>query len=390
MYFTVESYVELRVEIYESFEELKYRLFKMFSFPSELLPRMAFYEVVETPMLFDETFIEEFVRVSDFLTAWEVRKQKDLETHTSEEALISKLYLKFRYYLIGNDPKSILYKIEKCFLVSEFFRLIYSDKVRLKSEDFVRAIAMLILMRSSSVSQDQIGRLVSDVRAALKLYGNVSNYSVKINYKQVLAEIKIFENEKPAMLKNMLIGMLQQTPAYRTQFFRVSMLAETIKRYFLPVNTFLLIGPDGIQFANCHMTKVYLNSPLERIRQVLLNDSTVHIVFNTEEKGLAELASQNGGDQNTNTLQGEQTNEENSFVRYMTFSFTANQATVIYQTIQNYISLQMNGLYKVTKMESNRLYVDVDKLDITEEVVKLMESERKAIHNVNRFFKKEL
>lgn len=386
VYFTVESYVELMAELYESFEELKYRLFRIFGFPNELLANFGFYEVTETPMLLDEAFVEDFVRVSDVLATWELRRQRDVKDGQEENHHQSKLYFRMRYFLNVEESKSIFRKIEKCFLIADFFRLIYSNKIRVSVETFVRSLAMLIRMKYVLVGPEDLASLVNDAKRVLKLYGSNSNNAVRVSYKLVMLELRSLEAEKPYSLKNYLVDIMKTTDSYRTQCFRVAMTPETIKRHFIPLSVYLLLGPSGISFTDPKLNQLR-TSGFESVRQVLLSNDKVSIVFNIQER---PNGYQMELERTSSSGQSESMEEVDDFISYVTFTFTANQAAVIYQTIQNYISLKMTGLYRTSKIESKRLYVDADKLEVTEEQVKIMAADNKSIYNVNRFFKKEI
>jgi len=386
IYFTVESFVDLMVEVYESFEEVKYRLFRLFGFPNEMLPHIGFYEVTEAPMLLDEAFVEDFVRVSDVLATWALRRQRDVKEGRHEADTHSKIYFRFRYFLNVEDPTSIFRKIEKCFLIADFFRLIYSNKIKVSIETFVRALAILIRMKYVLVGPEDLANLVNDAKRVLKLYGNNSNNAIRVSYKQILAELRSLEAEKPYSLKNYIIDIMKTTDSYRTQLFRVAMTSETIKRHFVPLNVYLMIGPAGITFTDPKLSQIRTNG-FESVRQVLLSNDRVSVVFNIQERRHGLQVEQ---DVTSSSGHSESMDEGDDIVTYITFSFTANQAAVIYQTIQNYISLQMNGLYRTNKIASTRLHVDTDKMDITEEQVRLLAADNRSMYNVNRFFKKEI
>lgn len=374
------------VEVYESLEEVKYRLFKLFGFPNELLPNLGFYEVVESEQLMDEAFVEDFVRVSDVLATWELRRQRDLKEGRIETYHQSKLYFRFRYYLNVEEPKSIFRKIEKCFLIADFFRLAYSNRIKISPETFVRALAILIRMRYVVVGPDNLSALVGDAKKYLQLYGTNAGHNVRISYKLVLAELRGLEAEKHFSLKNYVIDIFKTTDSYRTQTFRVSMAPETVRRHFVPLNVFLMVGPAGITFTDTRLNQLRTSS-FDSVRQVLLNEGKVAVVFNIQERrgGLQteqEVTSSSG--------QSESLDEPEDYVSYVTFTFAANQATTIYQTIQNYISLQMTGLYKASKIDSMRVYLDAGKLEVTPEQVQAIAAGNKSVYNVNRFFKKEV
>lgn len=66
------KYVDMACELYEPFEELKGRLFKLFGVPADLFMYLGFFELQETEKYFDEAFIEDFVRISDVLGSMEL------------------------------------------------------------------------------------------------------------------------------------------------------------------------------------------------------------------------------------------------------------------------------------------------------------------------------
>lgn len=382
IYFTQEKFLELKVELYENFEEIKYRVFKLFSFPSELLPHLGFYEVVESNLMFDETFIEEFVRVVDVLATWDVKKTRQ-ESQTIDNKIVStKIFFKFRYYLRTDDSSLILRKIEKCFLIAEFFRLIYCNRIKLSSEEFIRAMAILVRFKYVSIGNEELANLIKDAKEVLHYYGHISNNAIRFTFKQVLSEVKTLEVEKAFSLKNNLVEIMKSTPVYRSQFFRIRMDPDTVMRYFVPINVLLLVSPTGINFLSSKFISLFF-AAYETIRTVLLNADNVHIIFNLEEPKLV------GNKEDNNPAELVEDNKDN-FVKFVTYSFQANQASSVYQTIQNYISLQMNGMYKVSKIKSQRVYLDLDNVKITEQQIKIVTSESQTVYSVNRFFKKDM
>ena len=347
---------------------------------------MGFYEVIETERFFDETFVEDFVRVSDVVASWEIREKKHREEVSFPKLVSTTLFFCFRYYLNTEDSKFILRKIEKCFLIAEFYRLIHSNRVFLNVDAFNQAIAMLLKMRYLQINTDNMANLISETNFCLKLYGGVSNIASKCNYKQVLTQLKVFEFDKPFILKNNLLQMMKNLSCYRSQFFQIKMSLQTIKQQKMEFKMMLMINSNGIAFSNERKVVIY-GCNFDHVRTVLIKNNNIQIVLNAEDKDDSEIEVLPQPNEVSEFYENEQSKDSEKFVKYVRICFTANQASLIYITIQNYISLQLNGMYRASKINTARFHVDVDELKIEKNDLKFLESEAVPLGNANRFNK---
>ena len=374
MHFTPERALELGCELYESLEEVKGRLFRLFAIPKDLLPHMGFYEVLESERHFEETFVEDFVRAADVAAGWELRAQQ-------APLRSARLYFCFRYYLTTEDPSFVLRKVEKCFLVADLLRLLHCNRVPVAIDDFNQVVAMLLRMRRFQVHADEMPRLVPEAREAIRFYGQHSDFCVRSNHRQVLAQLKVFEFDKPFILKNNLLQLMKNLGCYRVQCFEVQMTARTVRQHGMELRMTLLVGPAGLALNNGRKAMLFACN-YDYLRTVLLKEDVVHLVFNTE----ADERGETGGE-GTDQPEEDKSSASEPFVEYLTFSFTACQASSIYVTIQNYISLQLTGMYKAGKINGRRLYADVDQVSVGKEELGQLATQGKRSGRHSRFHK---
>ena len=286
----------MECELYESFEELKFRLFKTLNLPEELLIRIGFYEVNERYEFFDETFIEDFVRVSDVLGSWDLEHQVDLTDKiedTGEKVTITidedpaKIYLRFRYYLEKEVPKTILGKIEKIFNICEMLRLMHVNRINLSIEEVVNVVSIIVRMRNADLSIRNMSSLIADAKYILQLVGKHSRMNIKVSFQQVLVEIKKFDQDTFSILKNYLMDIYKSTLSYRAQNFKVNLETRTIFEYNFPSNVLLLINPTAVILTTSKVNGL-LEIPFQDIRKMLLNKNFLVIILNITQDDFYE------------------------------------------------------------------------------------------------------
>ena len=104
VFFDDEKSIIMPIEIFDTCEQLKQQIFKVFKWKEDLMPFFGFYETKDNIKFKDENFIEDFVRVSDVLASWELAYAArnfmpfgdDVDDDTFDESF--KIYLRPRYY----------------------------------------------------------------------------------------------------------------------------------------------------------------------------------------------------------------------------------------------------------------------------------------------------
>lgn len=376
VYLTPEKYVLMQCELYESFEELKYKIFKTLNFPQELLIHMAFYEVCEQNEFFDETFIENFVRVSDVLGTWELAHMTKITTHQDDDddetAVVSqkpneergKIYLKFRYHLMDSNKSKILQSIEDIFLFSEFYRLLHVNRIAVTPEQFSAAMAVYVKLRNPDTTIKNMSNLIKEARHAIAFYGKFSGYNIKISYELVLNGLANFAGDNFGGMKKFILSIFEGTGAYKAQYFKINFEPESIIQNDFPSNVLLLVNPLELLFTTTKLT-IILALPFTQIR-------TLNIV-----KQVIVL---------TTTIKIDET--ENGQPIFKKYSFRNNQAKTLYKTIVNYINFALNGSFKEPEISFQRPYRDSDKIEISKSEMAVIIDNRRTNHPINRFYKK--
>lgn len=71
IYLTPDKYLQTNFELYDTAEEVKFQIMTFLNVPREYHPYFGLYEIIEYPKYNEETFIEDFVRVSDVVGTFE-------------------------------------------------------------------------------------------------------------------------------------------------------------------------------------------------------------------------------------------------------------------------------------------------------------------------------
>ncbi len=366
----------MQCELYESFEELKYRVFKTLNFPQELLVHMAFYEVYEQNEFFDETFIESFVRISDVVGTWEFahlakinQNQDDEEDEPSSSRTKGpeergKIYLKFRYHLMDSNKSKILQSIEDIFLFSEFYRLLHVNRIVVTAEQFASAMAVYVKLRNPDTTIKNMSNLIKEARHAISFYGKFSGYNIKISYELVLNGLANFAGDNFSGMRKFILSIFEGTGAYKAQYFKVNFEPESIIQNDFPSNVLLLVNPSELLFTTTKLT-VILAIPFSQIR-------TLNIV-----KQVLVL---------TTTIKIDES--ETGQPIFKKYSFRNNQTKTLYKTIVNYITFALNGSFKESEIMYQRPYRDSDRIEISKSEMAVIIDNRRTNHPINRFYKK--
>jgi len=375
VYLTSEKYVLMRCELYDCFEELKYKVFKTLNFPQELLAHMAFYEVYERSEFFDETFIENFVRVSDVLGTWELAHMAKIQHNDEddeESATVNlkaiedrgKIYLKFRYHLLDSNKSKILKSIEDVFLFSEFYRLLHVNRISVSPEQFSMAMAVYVKLRNPDTTIKNMSNLIKEARHAIGFYGKFSGYNIKISYELVLSSLANFAGDSFSGMKKFILGIFEGTGAYKAQYFKINFEPDTIIQNDFPSNVLLLLNPSELLFTTTKRT-IILAIPLTQIRTINIAKQVVIL---------------------TTTIKIDET--ENGQPIFKKYSFRNNQAKTLYKTIVNYITFALNGTFNEPEINFERPYRDSDKIQISKSDMAVIMDQRRTNHPINRFYKK--
>lgn len=71
LYITFNRFLELYIEFFETIEEVKKKALEVLGIPAELHSHFAFYEQLESENFYEETFLNDTLKVTDVLASWE-------------------------------------------------------------------------------------------------------------------------------------------------------------------------------------------------------------------------------------------------------------------------------------------------------------------------------
>jgi hypothetical protein len=351
----------------------------MLNFPEDLLANMAFYEVYEQSDFFDETFIEQFVRISDVVGTWELsdaalnyekiyeEEKNEEEPRSTPQTLIEskgKIYLKFRYYLPKSKNSKTLSSIEDIFLMAEFYRLLYVNRMDISTDQFVQVMSIYTKMRNPDTSIKNMSTLMKEARHAIGFYGNYSGKSVKISYELVLNGIAPFNEDSYSTMKRFVLDIFQSTCSYKAHYYKINFEAQTIIENEFPSNVLLLVTPTDLIFVTTKMVDI-VSIPFSQIRTINIIKNVIVLTTTTK------IEESSGGSP-----------------LFRKYSFRNNQAKSLYQTITNYITMTLNGTIKESEIRFTRPYKDIGGICISKDEMNVIMDHRRTNHQINRFYKK--
>lgn len=384
VYLTHNKFIETCVEVYETFDELKFKVLRFLNFPDDAMPFMGFYEVNETDQFVDENFIEDFVRVSDVLASWEynyfatnssvanAESDNFLSSKNNYSEEKSKVYLRFRYYTQPEESTTLLKEIEDSIALAEIWRLIIVNRILLDKESLYNLIAVYLKMKYPKIGVKYIYALINDIKKALKVFGANSNLNLTATPEKILRRMKDYEGDDVASLKRKLTILVRTNVAYKTQPFMVYFdQDQMLKHDNVSADMIFVIGSDKAFLCKLNMDRV-VNFRFDCLKTIHIHGDLVILIYK-------KLTRVRGDD-------GEYTQKE-EIVQYV---FSCNQTVAIYQTIKNNISISINGFFKNNEVKENFLYKDINPITLNEDTVNRIVNRRVAVENVNRFNKKHI
>ena len=381
IYFDDEKSIEMPVEIYETCEQLKQKIFKVFKWKEDLMPFFALYESKESDQFVDENFVEDFVRVSDVLASWELAYAArnfmpfgdDQDDDTYDESF--KLYLRPRYYQ-PKAPKLAIESIENTFLVCELVRQMRLDRVRLDIKLLTQAVALYCSMKLPETTVHNMVKNVSKIKKLTSylldgnqtqvkrvLFGEGSNEDdgMKENFSEILHMAQDYELERK---KSEFLACFKKVPYYKSQAYKIKFNKSYVMDKDYPPDGILYINPWrlGIVYPDFRHLKRFL---FDDIKSVSVYKRNVVLIIN----------------RNIEDINDNDKNEK--------FVFEANQAENIYKAIQNYVSIRINGYYKEPEIKYDKVYEDDEDMVLDFELLDHLLDPGFALDNTNRFFKKK-
>ena len=385
VYLTHEKFIETNVEIYETFDELKFKILKFLNFPEELTPFMGFYEANETDQFIDENFIEDFVRVSDVLASWEYNyfatnaqgtaneSENFLSSKNNYTDEKSKVFLRFRYYTQEEDAKTLIKEIEDTIAIAEVWRLVICNRVLLDKESLYNVIAIYLKMKYPKIGVKYIYALINDIKHALKVFGKNSNLNLTATPEKILRRMKDYEKNSVEDLKRKITILIRTNPVYKTQHFMIYLEREEMVKHNLSADMVLVIGASNVFVCKTNMDRV-LALRYDCIKTIHIHEDLVIIMYKKPLKV-----------SNTDEFYEDGEGPAEQIDQYV---FKSNQTSTIYQTIRNYVSISINGFYKNNEVKEDFMYKDTNQIKLDEETVSKIVNRRVDVENVNRFKKK--
>lgn len=383
VYFDDEKCIEMPVEIYQTCEQLKQDIFKVFKWKEDLMPFFAFYEAKDNEKYVDENFVEDFVRVSDVLASWELAYAArnfmpfgdEQDDDTYDESF--KLYLRPRYY----QPvfkNSAIESLENTLLICELVRQMRNDRIKLDIKNMTQAVALYCSMKLPETTVHNMVKNVSKIKKLTTyllcknerlvkrvLYGDDPEVSeddgMKENFSEILHIAQDYDMERK---KAEFIGCFKKNSYYKSQCYKV----KFDKTYVMEKN----YPPDGILYISPTRIGVVDNDQrhLKRFNFDQLKSVSVF------KRNVVFIINRNIEDINDNDK-----NEK--------FIFEANQSENIYKALQNYVSITINGFFKEPEIKYDKVYEDDEDLVLDFELLDHLLDPSFALDNTNRFFKKK-
>ena len=381
IHFDDEKTIVMPVEVYDTCEQLKQQIFKVFKWKEDMMPMFSFYEVKENDKCIDENFVEDFVRISDVLASWELafaaRNFMPFGDEVADDQFDEsfKLYLRPRYYFPGN-PVSAIKSVEDSFLICELVRYMRNGMIKLDINNLSHAIALYCSMKLPQTTvknmvqnvakiRNLTSYLLSDRHAEVKrvLFGDQKKGEeggMKDSFSEILNTAQDYDLERK---KSEFVACFKKNPCYKTQLYKIKFNRDYVLYKDFPAEAIFYIGPVKLgmfSFEHKHLKRI----KYENVKSVSVFKRSIILILNYDIEDIND-------------------NEKNEKL-----VFESNQAENIYQVIQNYISLKINGYFKNAEIKYDKVYEDQEDMVLDFELLDHLLDPNFAMENTNRYMKK--
>lgn len=382
IYFDDEKCIEMPVEVYDTCEQLKQQIFKVFKWKEDMMPFFGFYETKDNTTFVDENYVEDFVRVADVLASWELAYAArnfmpfgdEADDDTFDESF--KLFLRPRYFQT-KKINSAIESVENTLMICELTRQMREDRIKLDIKNMTHAIALYCSMKLPETNIQNMVKNVSKIKRLTEyllhgnkklirrvLFGDDPKISEEDGMKESFSEIlHVAQDYELDRKKAEFLGCFEKNPYYKSQVFKI----KFDKKYVLEN-----YPPDAILYINPFRVGIIKNDQ-SHIRRFKFDDVKSVSVF---KRNVVFIINKNIEDINDNDK-----NEK--------FVFEANQAENIYKTIQNYVSIRINGFFKDAEIKYDKVYEDDEDMVLDFELLDHLLDPKFALDNTNRYFRKK-
>ena len=231
IYFYNDKFVEISFELYTTFEELRQNLCRQLSIPETMFGQFGFYEVLHEEEYQDETFLEEFVRVSDLLASWDAMNciEKTRQKGDTVFRKYARVYFRIRYFrpLARGRPDPFA-RVHFPFLACEIVRLLEANRVSVSREAAEKAFVLLVKMRTLRLADDRVVELMRDIteRKERMFRLNVT-YSSAVKTNEVLKKLHQMEETTLEELLAEFVKIFEGNRVYKSQCFKTIISRKT-------------------------------------------------------------------------------------------------------------------------------------------------------------------
>lgn len=231
VYFANDKFAELSFELYTTFEELRQNLCRQLGIPETMFGQFGFYEVLHEEEYQDETFLEEFVRVSDLLASWDTMNCLE-KTRTKGDTLFRKyarVYFRIRYFrpLARGRPDPFA-RVHYPFLACEIVRLFEANRVSVTREAAEKAFVLLVKMRTLRLADDRVVELMRDITERKeKMFRLNVTYSSAVKTNEVLKKLHQMEETTLDELLAEFVKIFEGNRVYKSQCFKAIISRKT-------------------------------------------------------------------------------------------------------------------------------------------------------------------
>ena len=383
VFFDDEKSIIMPIEIFDTCEQLKQQIFKVFKWKEDLMPFFGFYETKDNIKFKDENFIEDFVRVSDVLASWELAYAArnfmpfgdDVDDDTFDESF--KIYLRPRYYHY-KAPNLAIKSLENTLLICELIRQIREDRIKVNIKDLTHAIALYCSMKLPETNIHNMVKNVSKIKkltnyllkgnkklAIRVLYGDGADVNEDDGMKETFSEmLNIAQDFELDRKKEEFLGCFAKNSYFKSQNYKIKFSKEYVMDKNYPPDAILCISPEKIGI---------INEDQSHLKRFKFDDVKSVSVF---KRNVVLIINQNIEDINDND-------------KNLKFVFEANQAENIYKAIQNYVSIRINGFFKDPEIKYDKIYEDDEDMALDFELLDHLLDPSFALDNTNRYMKKK-
>ena len=381
VYLDDQNFIKMRIEVFDTVEHIKQKIFKYFKWKEDLMPFITFLEFKDNDKHFDENYVEDFVRVADILASWELSYANrnfmpfgdEVADDTYDDCY--KLYLRCKYFH-PEPPLQSIESVENSLHVCELVRSLRIQRIKMNIEDLTKAIALYCSLSLPEMNVKNMVKSVSKIKKLARylipdnknlinrvLFGEDPEVSEEDGMKDAFSEIldiaKDFDIERK---KKEFCDCFYKNPCHKAQYYKIKFDSVYVLTMNYPSTGCFYISPDKLGIVDINQSHL-IRLKYEDIKTISVYKRKIVLVINRNIEDIDD------NDKNQKMV------------------FESNQADNIYKAFQSYVSLKLNGYYKQPEIKFEKVYEDDEDQVLDFQLLDHLLDPTFALENTNRHYK---